>query len=59
MCEKIYDSMVNCGVAIKREDGKHWVNHQNKWVDLEQDAYGRETAYSLIHPEKVLFVDEV
>ena len=59
MYQKVYNSMVDCGVAIKWEDGEHWVNNENEPVELEKDAYGRKTAYSLMHPEKVLFVDEV
>ena len=51
--------MVDCGVAIKWEDSEHWVNNENEPVELEKYAYGRKTAYSLMHPEKLLFVDEV
>jgi len=28
-------------------------------VEREGDAYGRNTQFELVHPEKVIFVDEV
>ena len=44
MYQKVYNSMVDCGVAIKWEDSEHWVNNENEPVELEKDAYGRKTA---------------
>ena len=59
MYKNVYNSMVDCGVAIKWEESEHWVNNENEPVELEKYAYGRKIVYSLMHPEKVLFVDEV
>ena len=51
--------MVDCGVAIKWMDGPKWYNNDGAVVDKEEDAFGRKTAFELIHAEKVLFIDEV
>ena len=43
MYEKVYESMVNCGVVVKWEDEPWWVNHDGAPVNREEDAYGRKT----------------
>jgi len=58
MYNKVYASMVDGGVAIKWVDSENWINHDGKYFELEEDAYGRNMAYLLICLE-VLFVDEV
>ena len=59
MYDKIFVCMVDCSVAIEWGDGQHWVHHEGENATCEEDAYGRKTTFSLIHPEKVIFVDEV
>ena len=59
MYEKVYESMVNCGIAVKSEDEPQWLNRNGEPVAKEEDAYGKKTQHSLVHPDKVLFVDEV
>jgi len=59
MYEKVYESMVNCRVAVKSEDEPQWLNHNGEPVAREEDAYGRKAQHSLVRPDKVLFVDEV
>jgi len=51
--------MADCGVAIKWADDPKWFSHDGVMVESEEEAFGRKTEYELIHPDKVLFVDEV
>jgi hypothetical protein len=57
MYDEVYDAMVLAGVAIKL-DAPIWVNQQGFETD-EADAFGRKVTHMLMHPEYMLFVDEV
>ena len=59
MYEKNYTCMADCGVAVKRADDPKWFSHDGVIVESEEEAFGRKTEYELIHPDKILFVDEV
>jgi hypothetical protein len=53
----IYESMVECGVAIKLDSEKMFDKSGNITEDVSE-MYGRPSKYQLIHPERCLFVDE-
>jgi hypothetical protein len=57
MYECIYESMVECGVAVKLDEEKMFDKNGNITEDPEE-MYGRPSRYHLIHPERCLFVDE-
>jgi len=50
MYEKVYESMVKCGVAVNWEDEPWWFNHDRIPVEREEDAYGRKSQFELVHP---------
>ena len=58
MYDEIYDLLVEKGIAAKL-DQETWFNNSGNIVEYEEEAVGCKTQYTLIHPEKFLFVDEV
>jgi len=58
MYQEVYEQMVECGVATKLDD-EVWFNKAGDIVDDETDAFGLKSRYFLLHPSKVIFVDEV
>ena len=55
MYDKVYEAMVDCSIALKLDD-LTWFNKDGKRVDMEEEAYGRNTKYMLTHPEKVFLL---
>jgi hypothetical protein len=45
--------------VAEKLDHDVWQDINNNIVQTETEAYGRKTRYSLLHPEKLVFVDEV
>ena len=58
MYKEVYEAMVQISVVIKL-DNEVMVNRDGKVVQSEVLAFGRKTKYLLLHPELVLFIDEV
>ncbi len=50
--------MVEAGIAIKL-DNPVWLDKTGEIVQSEELAHGLKTSYQLVHPSKLLFVDEV
>lgn len=51
-------TMVEGGVASKWEE-PIWLNETGSIANEEKDAFGLKSPYILLHPKKLLFVDEV
>jgi hypothetical protein len=58
MYDGVYDKLVQSGVAEKL-DHVVWRDIENNIVNTETEAYGRQTGYSLVHPDKLVFFYEV
>ncbi len=58
MYTKIYSHLVTAGLAVKHDEAV-WRNEAGKVVLCEQDACGMKSCFELIHPEWLVFVDEV
>lgn len=58
MYEEVYTLLVSTGLAVKH-DLPVWRNKDGEIVEQEVDSFGLESAYELIHPDWVVFVDEV
>jgi hypothetical protein len=58
MYDEVYSHLVSTGLAIKH-DKPVWRNEAGEVVSCEIDAFGMKSAYELIHPEWLVFVDEV
>jgi hypothetical protein len=60
MYDRVYETLVQSGVAEKL-DHDVWRDIENNIVntEAEAEAYGRQTGYSLVHPDKLVFFDEV
>ena len=58
MYDEIYDLLVEKGITAKL-DQETWFNNSGNIVEYEEEAVRCKTQYTLIHPEKFLFVDEV
>jgi hypothetical protein len=58
MYDGVHQRLVEAGVEEKL-DYVVWRDMDNNIVNREADAYGRQTSYSLLHPYKLMFFDEV
>ena len=58
MYDGVYEKLVESGVA-EMLDHEVWRDNENNIVQTEDEAYGRKTRYSLLHPDKLVFFDEV
>jgi hypothetical protein len=58
MYDGVYNKLVESGVAEVLEH-EVWRDMHNNGVLTEVEAYGRKTGYSLLHPEKLVFFEEV
>lgn len=58
MYNNVYSEMVEGGIA-ERLDNPVWLNKEGQIVEHEEEAFGLPTRYRLLHPNKLLFVDEV
>jgi hypothetical protein len=58
MYDGVYQRLVESGVAEKL-DYVLWRDMDNNIVNTEADAYDRQKSYSLLHPDKLVFFDEV
>jgi len=60
MYEMTYDIWVDAGVAVRLpEDEHYWVNEEGERVETEAESAGCKVTVDLIHPEYVIFGDEV
>jgi len=58
MYNKVYSHLVSTGLAVKHDEPV-WCNEAGEAVSCERDAFGMKSAYKLIHPEWLVFIDEV
>ena len=58
MYNLVYKAMESAGVAIILDKAK-WMNEKSEEVSDQSKAIGLECTHKLIHPEYVLFADEV
>ncbi len=58
MYNKVYSHLVTAGLAVKHEVPV-WRDATGKIVLCEKEALGLQSAYELVHPEWLVFVDEV
>jgi hypothetical protein len=58
MYNEVYSHLVTSGLAVKHAEPV-WRNETGDVVPCEKDAFGLKSAYELIHPEWLVFVDEV
>jgi hypothetical protein len=56
MYKEVYTALVASGLDVKHEE-RYWRNAAGEVVELEKDAVGCQSAYELIHPEWLVFVD--
>jgi hypothetical protein len=54
----VYQRLVEAGVAEKL-DYAMWRDMDNIIENIEADSYGRQTSYPLLHPDKLMFFEEV
>jgi len=57
MYNEVYSSLVKAGLAVKHDE-LVWRNAAGDIV-AKEEALGHKSAYELIHPEMLVFVDEV
>jgi hypothetical protein len=58
MYNEVYSHLVTSGLAVKHVEPV-WRNKTGDVVPCEKDAFGLKSAYELIHPEWLVFIDEV
>jgi hypothetical protein len=58
MYDGVYNKSVQSGVAEKL-DHVVWRDIESNIVNTEAESYGRQKGYSLVHPDKLGFLDEV
>ena len=58
MYNEVYNQMVMGGITCKL-DVPVWLNKEGQIVEYEEEAFGLQTEFMLLHPNKLLFVDEV
>ena len=58
MYTEVYSEMVASGIAMKL-DTPMWLNKAGDIVNYEELAFSKKTQFMLLHPRKLLFVDEV
>jgi hypothetical protein len=59
MYDGVYNKSVDAGVTEVLEHEVCQRDIHNNVVQTEAEAYGRKTRYPLLHPDKLLFFDEV
>ncbi|CAJ1929012.1 unnamed protein product [Cylindrotheca closterium] len=60
MYELVYEQMLRAGIAVRLPESEHyWVGKEGQIVDSEDKAAGHKCTIKLIHPEYLLFGDEV
>ena len=58
MYDEVYSEMVKGGIAVKYDDSS-WVSKDGKRLNNDTNAFGLPTAFNIVRPDKLLFVDEV
>ena len=58
MYDLVFNAMNSAGVALN-SDEPTWMNKKGETVKDESEAFGLKCTHKLIHPEYVMFVDEV
>jgi hypothetical protein len=58
MYEEIYRDLFSAGLAIEHPEAL-WLNEKGEVVELEEQAFGIKSKFELIHPDWLIFVDEV
>jgi hypothetical protein len=58
MYHECYEKMVESKIAIKTVE-ENWLDKEGVVVEEEHLAFGRKTKYQMIHPNYLVFVDEV
>ena len=58
MYTEIYSHLVTAGLAVKHDEAV-WRNEAGEVVLCKEDACGMKSCFELIHPEWLVFVDEV
>jgi hypothetical protein len=58
MYDEIYKDFCCGGIAVEHPEPV-WRNEKGEVVESEEQAFGLKSAYELIHPDWLLFVDEV
>jgi len=60
MYEMTYEIWVEAGVARSLpEEDQYWVNANGERVESQEEAYGLKVTVDVLHPERILFGDEV
>jgi hypothetical protein len=61
MYDGVYQRFVEAGVAgvAEKFDYVLWRDIENNIANTEAEAYSRQTIYSLLDPDKLVFFDEV
>ena len=58
MYDLVFNAMESAGVELN-SDEPSWMNKKGETVKDDSEAFGLNCTHKLIHPEYVLFVDEV
>jgi hypothetical protein len=58
MYEEIYNNLTTNGLAVAHPEAV-WRNENGDIVENESEAFGMKSKYELIHPEWLIFVDEL
>jgi hypothetical protein len=58
MYDDVYERLWAAGIVEKLDEAA-WRDKDNNIVVTQAEAYGRNTQYSLLHPEYLVMVDEV
>ena len=58
MYNEVYNQMVLGGITHKL-DVPVWLNKEGQIVEYEEEAFSLQIEFMLLHPNKLLFVDEV
>jgi hypothetical protein len=58
MYDEVYANLVTSGLAVKHDEAV-LQNEAGEIVACEKEAFGCQSAYELIHPNMLVFVDEV
>jgi hypothetical protein len=58
MYDGAYEKLVQSGVEEKL-DHVVWRDIDNNIVNTEAEAHGRQMSYSILHPDKLVFFDNI
>jgi len=58
MYQEIYQNLCSAGIACKHSEAV-WRNKDGEVVEQQEQAFGCKSEYELIHPDHLIFVDEV